>query len=75
MDTRAMLSCTAFAPTAVEADIYAKVVLLRGYPAGLEGLPGSMAGLCVFADGTFAASSTLEAYLRAQASSEGYAHA
>ena len=75
MDTRARLSCTVFAPTAVEADVYAKVALLRGYPTGLEGLPDSMAGLCVFADGTFAASSTLEAYLRAQASSEGYAHA
>jgi thiamine biosynthesis lipoprotein len=75
MDTRAMLSCTVFAPTAVEADVYAKVACLRGYPTGLEGLPDSMAGLGVFTDGTFAASSTLGAYLRAQASSEGYAHA
>ena len=69
MDTRAMLSCTVLATTAVEADVYAKVAFLRGYPAGLESLPDGMAGLCVFADGTFAASSGLEAYLRAQASS------
>ncbi|HEY7093207.1 MAG TPA: FAD:protein FMN transferase [Ktedonobacterales bacterium] len=75
MDQRAMLSCTVLAATAVEADVYAKVAFLRGYPAGLESLPDGMAGLCVFADGTFSASSGLEAYLRAQSSSEGHAHA
>jgi FAD:protein FMN transferase len=75
VDQRAMLSCTVLAATAVEADVYAKVAFLRGYPVGLESLPDGMAGLCVFADGTFAASSGLEAYLRAQASSEGHAHA
>ena len=75
MDQRAMLSCTVLATTAVEADVYAKVAFLRGYPDGLESLPDSMAGLCVFADGTFAASAGLEAYLAAQASSEGHAHA
>ena len=69
MDQRAMLSCTVLATTAVEADVYAKVAFLRGYPDGLESLPDSMAGLCVFADGTFAASAGLEAYLAAQASS------
>ena len=74
-DTRAMLSCTVLATTAVEADVYAKVAFLHGYPVGLEGLPDGMAGLCVFADGTFAASSGLEAYLRAQASPQGHAHA
>jgi thiamine biosynthesis lipoprotein len=74
MDQRAMLSCTVLAPTNVEADVYAKVAFLRGYPAGLDGLPGGMAGLCVFADGTFAPSPGLEAYLAAQASSQGYAH-
>jgi thiamine biosynthesis lipoprotein len=72
---RALLSCTVLAPSAVEADVYAKVALLRGYPAGLESLPDGMAGLCVFADGTFAASPGLEVYLRAQASSWGDAHA
>jgi thiamine biosynthesis lipoprotein len=75
MDQRAMLACTVLAPTAVEADVYAKVAFLRGYPAGLESLPDCMAGLCVFADGTFAASAGLEAYLAAQSSSEGPAHA
>jgi thiamine biosynthesis lipoprotein len=74
-DQRAMLSCTVLAATAVEADVYAKVAFLRGYPVGLEGLPDGMAGLCVFADGTFATSAGLEACLRAQASPEGYAHA
>jgi thiamine biosynthesis lipoprotein len=74
-DTSATLSCTVLAATAVEADVYAKVAFLRGYRAGLEDLPNGMAGLCVFANGTFAASSGLEAYLRAQASSEGYTHA
>ncbi|HEY7020482.1 MAG TPA: FAD:protein FMN transferase [Ktedonobacterales bacterium] len=74
-EQRAMLSCTVLAATAVEADVYAKVAFLRGYPAGLESLPNGMAGLCVFADGTFAASAGLEAYLRAQSSSEGHAHA
>jgi thiamine biosynthesis lipoprotein len=74
-DQRAMLSCTVLAATTVEADVYAKVAFLRGYPAGLECLPDSMAGLCVFADGTFAASAGLEAYLAAQASTEGHAHA
>jgi thiamine biosynthesis lipoprotein len=75
VDQRAMLSCTVLAATAVEADVYAKVAFLRGYPAGLESLPDSMAGLCVFADGMFAASSGLETYLRAQASPQGYEHA
>jgi hypothetical protein len=70
-----MLACTVLAPTAVDADVYAKVAFLRGYPAGLESLPDCMAGLCVFADGTFAASAGLEAYLAAQSSSEGHAHA
>jgi thiamine biosynthesis lipoprotein len=74
-DQRAMLSCTVLAATAVEADVFAKVVFLRGYPAGLESLPDGMAGLCVFADGTFSASSGLAVYLRAQTSSEGFAHA
>jgi thiamine biosynthesis lipoprotein len=74
-DQRAMLSSTVLAATAIEADIYAKVAFLRGYPVGLENLPGGMAGLCVFADGTFAASSALEPYLRAQAPSQGCAHA
>jgi thiamine biosynthesis lipoprotein len=74
-DQRAMLSCTVLAATAVEADVYAKVAFLRGYPVGLESLPNGMAGLCVFADGTFAASAGLEAYLRAQSPSEGHAHA
>jgi FAD:protein FMN transferase len=74
-DQRAMLSCSVLAATAVEADVYAKVAFLRGYPAGLEILPDSMAGLCVFADGTFATSAGLEAYLAAQSSSEGHAHA
>jgi thiamine biosynthesis lipoprotein len=74
-DQRAMLSCTVLAATAVEADVYAKVAFLRGYPAGLESLPDGLAGLCVFADGTFAASAGLETYLAAQASSEGHAHA
>jgi len=72
---RAMLACTVLAATAVEADVYAKVAFLRGYPAGLEGLPTGMAGLCVFADGTFAASSGLEAYLRAQGAPHGDAYA
>jgi thiamine biosynthesis lipoprotein len=72
---RAMLSCTLLAPSAVEADVYAKVAFLRGHPTGLESLPAGMAGVCVFADGTFAASPGLEAYLRAQASSQGDAHA
>jgi thiamine biosynthesis lipoprotein len=71
----AMLSCTVLAPTSVEADAYAKVAFLRGYPAGLESLPSGMAGLCAFADGTFTPSPGLEAYLAAQASFEGYAHA
>ena len=70
-----MLSCTVLAPTTVEADVYAKVAFLRGYPAGSEGLPDGMASLCVFADGTFATAPGLEAYLAAQASSEGDAHA
>jgi thiamine biosynthesis lipoprotein len=74
-DHRAMLACTALAPTAIEADVYAKVAFLRGYPAGLDGLPDGIAGLSVFADGTFAASSGLEAYLRAQEARHGYAHA
>jgi thiamine biosynthesis lipoprotein len=74
-DQQAMLSCTVLAATAVEADVYAKVAFLRGYPVGLEGLPNDMAGLCVFADGTFATSARLEAYLRAQKAPQGYAHA
>jgi thiamine biosynthesis lipoprotein ApbE len=74
-DQRAMLSCTVLAPSAVEADVYAKVAFLCGYPAGLEGLPDGMAGVCVFADETFATSARLEAYLRVQASSEGHTHA
>jgi thiamine biosynthesis lipoprotein len=72
---RAILSCTILAPTAVEADVYAKVACLLGYPAGLATLPAGLAGLCVFADGKFAPSPGLEAYLATQASSEGYAHA
>jgi thiamine biosynthesis lipoprotein len=72
---RIILSCTVFASTAVEADVYAKVAFLGGHPAGLESLPDGMAGLCVFADGTFAASPGLETYLVAQASTEGHAHA
>jgi FAD:protein FMN transferase len=75
MDQRAMLSCTVLAPTALEADVYAKVAFLRGYPDGLTALPDGMAGLCVFTNGTFAASAGLEEYLRAQATSQGYAHA
>jgi thiamine biosynthesis lipoprotein len=67
---RALLSCTALAPTAMEADVYAKVAFLRGYPAGLATLPAGLAGLCVFADGTLATSPALETYLRAQ----GQAH-
>jgi FAD:protein FMN transferase len=74
-DQRAILSCTVLGATAVEADVYAKVALLRGYPVGLESLPDGLAGLCVFADGTFATSAGLETYLAAQSSSEGHAHA
>jgi thiamine biosynthesis lipoprotein len=74
-DERAMLACTVFAPNAIEADVYAKVAFLRGHPAGLNSLPSGLVGLCVFADGTFAASPGLEAYLAAQASSQGNAHA
>jgi thiamine biosynthesis lipoprotein ApbE len=72
---REALSCTVFAPTAVDADVYAKVAFQRGYPAGLTTLPDGMAGLCVFGDGAFATSPGLEAYLGAQASAQGYAHA
>jgi hypothetical protein len=43
-------------------------------PAGLAALPDGMAGMCVFADGTFATSPWLEAYLRAQASPQGDAY-
>jgi FAD:protein FMN transferase len=75
MGQRAILSWTVLAPTAIEADVYAKVAFLRGYPDGLTTLPDGMAGLCVFEDGTYAASPGLEAYLRAQATSQGYAHA
>jgi thiamine biosynthesis lipoprotein len=74
-DERALLASTVLAPTALEADVYAKVVFLRGYPAGLECLPAGIAGLCVFADGTFATSAGLQAYLRAQASTQGFPHA
>jgi thiamine biosynthesis lipoprotein len=73
-DGRGVLACTVLAPSALEADVYAKVVFLRGYPAGLESLPAGTAGMCVFADGTFATSAGLEAYLRAQASPQESAH-
>jgi thiamine biosynthesis lipoprotein len=72
---RDALSCTVFAPTAVEADVYAKVAFLRAHPDGLATLPDGMAGLCIFGDGSFATSPGLEAYLAAQASAQGYAHA
>jgi thiamine biosynthesis lipoprotein ApbE len=75
IESRAMLSCIVLAPSSVEADVYAKVVFLCGYPAGLDGLPDGMAGLCVFTDGTFAPSPSLEAYLAAQATTKGYRHA
>jgi thiamine biosynthesis lipoprotein len=62
-----VLTCTALAPTAAEADVLAKVAFLLGYPDGLRMLSRGIlrAGVCVFASGRVEASPNLEEYLYA----------
>jgi thiamine biosynthesis lipoprotein ApbE len=66
-DARRVLTYTALAPAAVEADVLAKVAFLRGYPDGLRSLANGTrsAGVCVFADGAVEATPNLEEYLHA----------